>query len=128
MELTGSGKALVVTLFFYSLFGGYMMGLMQYFANEAIEALSIFLLISILLGISAALFVYGKRYGFIGVMALSIIIIILESPTVIHEATTGQTTTGVPIALDAWWYTLVLLFYLFPLIAIILSVRAYRET
>ncbi len=73
--LKGSGKALVVTLLFRLLFGGYLVGKDQYYFNDIESALAV-LLINVLLGISAALFLLGKKYGLIGVMDLSAFIII----------------------------------------------------
>jgi hypothetical protein len=59
--LTGSGKALVVTLLFRLLFGGYLVGMDQYRFNDIESALTV-LLIYVLLGIFAALFLLGKSH------------------------------------------------------------------
>lgn len=127
VELTVSVRALVMTQLFYMLLVGYLLGLMQYFGHMPIGVLLTFTLVAILFLISTALYLWGKRYGFIGIMALSIITIILQSPTLIHEATTGQTTTGIPISLDIWYAMTFLLCYLFPLLTLILSYTAYRK-
>ena len=55
VKLTWSGKALVVTLFFRLLFGGYLAGMDQYSFNDVESALSV-LLIYGLIGIFATLF------------------------------------------------------------------------
>jgi len=122
--LTGSGKALVVTLLFRLLFGGYLVGMDQYRFNDIESALTV-LLIHVLLGIFAALFLLGKRYGLIGVMSLEVIFIILQSVFII--VTLGQIAdVGLHDPLANWWATL--LMYLFSLLTIIFSIRVYRET
>jgi hypothetical protein len=82
VELSGSGKALAVTLLFRLLFGGYLVGKDQYYFNDIDSALTV-LLINVLLGISAALFLLGRarerRYGLIGLMGLSVFIILSQS-------------------------------------------------
>ena len=123
MGLTWSGKALVVTLLFRLLFGGYLIGMDQYRFND-VESALIVLLINVLLGISAALFLLGKRYGLIGVMGLSAFIIISQSIFIIVAL--GQPEARVHDPLGNWWVTL--LYYLFSLLALVLSIKAYKET
>ena len=124
-RLTWSGKALVVTLFFRLLFGGYLVGMDQYRYNDVESALSV-LLIYGLSGIFAALFLLGKRYGLIGVMGLSVMTIIAQSIYIIWFL--GLTTIDASIhnPVENWWA--VLLTYLFSLLPLILSIRVYRET
>ena len=124
MELTWSGKALVVTLLFRLLFGGYLIGMDQYNFNDVESALTV-LLIYGLIGIFATLFLLGKRYGLIGIIGLDVIFIILQS--VFTIVTLSQIVDpGLHDALVNWWATL--LMYLFSLLTIIFSIRAYRET
>ncbi len=124
VELTGSGKALVVTLLFRLLFGGYLAGMDQYHFNDIESALTV-LLIYGLIGIFVALFLLGKRYGLIGVMGLEVIFITLQSVFIV--VTLGQIAdAGMHDPLANWWATL--LMYLFSLLTLIFSVRAYRET
>ncbi|MDH5390032.1 MAG: hypothetical protein OEX10_02635 [Candidatus Bathyarchaeota archaeon] len=121
--LTGSGKALVVTLLFRLLFGGYLVGMDQYHFNDTESALTV-LLIYVLLGIFTSLFLLGKRYGLIGIMGLEVIFIILNSVFIIVAL--GQITdAGMHDPLANWWATL--LRYLFSIITLILSIRVYRE-
>ena len=127
VELSGSGKALVVTLLFRLLFGGYLVGKDQYYFNDIESALTV-LLINVLLGISAALFLLGnsardKRYGLIGLVGLSAFIIISQSIFLIMAL--GQ-NINYHDPLDNWWA--ILLHYLFSLLTIIFSIRDYRET
>ena len=123
MELTWNGKALVVTLFFRLLFGGYLMGLDQYHFNDVESALTV-LLIYGLIAIFAALFLLGIRRGLIGIISLDAIFIILQSLFII--VTLGQIAEpGLHDPLSNWWATL--LMYLFSLLTLICSIRAYKE-
>ena len=124
VKLTGSGKALVVTLFFRFLFGGYLVGMDQYRFNDIESALTV-LLIYLLFGIFAALFLLGTRYGLIGIMGLEVIFLIMQSIFII--VTLGQIAdAGLHDPLANWWATL--LMYLFSLLTLIFSIRIYRET
>lgn len=124
VRLTGSGKALVVTLLFRLLFGGYLAGMDQYSFNDVESALSV-LLIYGLIGIFATLFLLGKRYGLKGIIGLDVIFIIIQS--VFTIVTLSQIVDpGLHDPLVNWWATL--LMYLFSLLTIIFSIRAYRET
>ena len=123
MELTVNGKALVVTLFFRLLFGGYLMGLDQYHFNDVESALTV-LVIYGLIGIFAALFLLGKRFGITGIIGLDIIFIILQSTFII--ATLAQLAdAGLHDPLSNLWATL--LMYLFSLLTLIFAIRIYRE-
>ena len=123
MELTWNGKALVVTLFFRLLFGGYLMGLDQYHFNDVESALTV-LLIYGLIAIFAALFLLGIRRGLIGIISLDVIFIILQSLFIIVAL--GQIAEpGLHDPLSNWWATL--LMYLFSLLTLICSIRAYKE-
>ena len=122
--LTGSGKTLVVTLLFRLLFGGYLAGMDQYSFNDVESALTV-LLIYGLLGIFAALFLLGKRYGLKGIIGLEIIFLIMQS--IFFIATIGQIAdAGLHDPLGNWWATL--LMYIFSLLTLIFAVRIYRET
>ena len=125
VQLTWSGKALIVTLFFRLLFGGYLAGMDQYRYNDIESALSVLFLYG-LSGIFAALFLLGKRYGLIGVMGLSVLTIIAQSIYIIWFL--GLTTIDASIhnPVENWWA--VLLTYLFSLLPLIFSIRVYRET
>ena len=122
MELSESGKALVVALLFRLLFGGYLVGKDQYFFYDFESALTV-LLIHVLLGISTALYLLGKRYGLIGIMGLSAFIIISQSIFIII-ALSQNIHYHDPLA--NWWT--ILLHYLFSLLTLIFSIRVYRET
>jgi len=124
MELTWNGKALVVTLFFRLLFGGYLIGMDQYSFNDVESALTV-LLIYGLIAIFAALFLLGIRRGLIGIIGLDIVFIILQSLFIV--VTLGQIAdAGLHDPLSNWWATS--LMYLFSLLTLIFAIRAYIET
>jgi hypothetical protein len=124
MDLTWNGKALVVTLLFRLLFGGYVVGMDQYLFNDVESALTV-LVIYVLLGIFVTLFLLGKRFGLIGVISLEGIFIILNSVFIL--VTLGQIAdAGMHDPLSNWWATLIR--YLFSILTLIFSIRAYRET
>ena len=124
MELTWNGKALVVTLLFRLLFGGYVVGMDQYLFNDVESALTV-LLIYGLIGIFVTLFLLGKRAGLKGVIVLETIFIVMQS--VFTIAALGQVAdAGLHDPLANWWATL--LMYLFSLLTLTFSIRIYRET
>ena len=124
MELTWNGKALVLTLFFRLLFGGYLIGLDQYHFNDVESALTV-LLIYGLIAIFAAMFLLGIKRGLIGIIGLDVIFITLQS--IFTIATLGQIAdAGLHDPLANWGATL--LMYLFSLLTLIFAIRAYRET
>ena len=123
MKLTGSGKALVVTLFFRLLFGGYLMGMDQYLFNDVESAWTVILIYG-LIAIFAALFVLGKRRGLIGIIGLDVVFIILQS--IFTILILGQIAdAGLHDPLANWWATM--LMYLFSMLTLIFAIRVYRE-
>ena len=123
MELTWNGKALVVTLFFRLLFGGYLIGLDQYRFKDVESALTV-LLIYGLIAIFAALFLSGIRHGLIGIIGLDVIFIILQS--IFTILILGQIAdAGLHDPLANWWATM--LMYLFSMLTLIFAIRVYRE-
>jgi hypothetical protein len=124
VELTWSGKALVGTLLFRSIFGGYLIGMDQYRFNDVGSALTV-LLIYGLIDIFATLFFLGKRYGLLGIIGLDVIFIVLQS--VFTIASLSQTAdAGLHDPLKNWGATL--LMYLFSLLTLIFAFKIYRET
>ncbi|MHB8107699.1 MAG: hypothetical protein ACYDH4_09795 [Candidatus Cryosericum sp.] len=124
MELTRSGKALVVTLLFRLLFGGYLIGMDQYRFDDAESALTV-LLIYGLIGLFATLFLLGTRYGLLGLIVLDSIFMVSQSVFTILAL--GQVVDpGLHDPLVNWWATL--LMFLFSLLTIMFSLRVTRET
>ena len=123
MSLSRNGKALIVTMLFFLLFGGYLIGLDLYHFNDVESALTV-LFIYVLFGIFTTLFLFGKRHGLFGLMALDIIFIILQTIFVIISLS-QITNVGLHNPLANWWATLFM--YLFSLLTLMFSVRVYKE-
>ena len=124
LKLSGSGKALAVTLLFRLLFGGYIAGMDQYHFTDVESALTV-LLIYGLIGVFAALFLLGKRIGLIGVIGLDVVFISLQ--VIFTIATLSHVTdAGLHDPLANCWATL--LMYLFSLLTLIFAIRVYKET
>jgi hypothetical protein len=124
VELTWSGRALVVTLLFRSIFGGYLIGMDQYRFDDVDSALSV-LLIYGLIGIFATLFLLGRRYGLLGIIGLDVIFIMSQS--VFTIAALGRTVDpGLHDPLTNWWTTL--LMFLFSILTLTFAFKTYRET
>ena len=123
VKLSGSGKALVVTLFFRLLFGGYVAAMDQYHFNDAESALTV-LLIYGLIGVFAAFFLLGKRIGLIGIIGLDSVFIVLQ--VIFTIATVTQIAdAGLHDPLANWWATL--LMYLFSLLTLTFALKIYKE-
>jgi hypothetical protein len=123
MELTWNSKALFTTLLFRLLFGGYLIAMDQYNFTDVDSALTV-LFIYGLIGVFAALFLFGKRRGLIGIMTLDVIFITLQ--VVFTIATLSQTVdAGLHNVLNNWWATL--LMYGFSFLTLIFAIRTYRE-
>jgi hypothetical protein len=124
MDLTRNGKVLVVTLLFRLLFGGYIIGMDQYYFND-IESAWTVLVIYALIGIFTTMFLFGKKIGLLCVIGLEGIFIVLNSVFLI--LTLSQITeAGIHDPLANWWATL--LRYLFSIMTLVFSIRFYRET
>jgi hypothetical protein len=124
VELTWSGRALVVTLLFRSIFGGYLIGMDQYRFDDVDSALSV-LLIYGLIGIFATLFLLGRRYGLLGIIGLDVIFIMSQSVFTI-AALGGTVDPGLHDPLTNWWTTL--LMFLFSILTLTFAFKTYRET
>jgi len=124
VELTWSGRALVVTLLFRSIFGGYLIGMDQHRFDD-VDSASTVLLIYGLIGIFATLFLLGKRYGLLGIIGLDVIFIISQSVFTI-AALSGTVDAGLHDPLTNWWATL--LMFLFSILTLIFAFKIYRET
>ena len=124
VELTRSGKVLVVTLLFRLLFGGYLIGMDQYRFNDVESALTV-LLIYGLIGLFATLFISGTKSGLLGLIGLDAIFIGLQAVFTILSLS-QIVNPGLHDPLVNWWATM--LMFLFSLLTIIFSLRANRET
>ena len=123
--LTGNGIALVVTQLFRMIFGGFLIGFDLYVYNDLESALSV-LLIYVLIGIFTAMFLFGKKHGLVGLIALSVFFIISSSVYIIFFLTQTTIDPNLHDPVANLWATL--LNYLFPLLTLIFSIKTYRET
>jgi len=124
MELTWNVKALLVTLMFRLLFGGYVVAMDQYQFNDLDSAMTVVVIYS-LIAVFASLFLFGKKVGLVGIIGLEAIFLVLNSVFLVF--TLGQIANpGMHDPLTNWWATL--LRYFFSILTLILSVRAYQET
>jgi hypothetical protein len=123
MELTNNGKALVVTLLFRLLFGGYVAGIDQYSFNDTESAVTVSV-IYILIAIFATLFLLNKRYGLMGIIGLETVFLILNSVFLIL-ALSQIADAGMHDPLDNGWATI--LRYTFSLLTLTFSIRTYKE-
>ena len=75
MELTWNVKALFVTLMFRLLFGGYVVAMDQYQFNDLDSAMTV-VMIYALIAVFASLFLFGKKVGLVGIIALEAIFLV----------------------------------------------------
>ena len=122
MKLTSNGKALVITMLFQLLFGGYLAAKDFYAYDDAGSALTV-LVIYVLLGVFTAVFLFGKRLGLAGILWLSTILITFHTVFIIMSF--GAVDAGLHDPMANWWSTL--LRYPFFLLTLIFSIRIYGE-
>jgi hypothetical protein len=123
--LTNSGLALVVTQLFRLIFGGFLMGKDLYEFHDFESAITV-LLIYGLIAILTALFLQGRRNGLIGLVALSAILILLQTIYVIAFLAQPTVDPSIHDPIANWWATL--LTYVFPLLTIAFAMKVNRET
>ena len=124
MELSWSGKILVITLFFRLLFGGYLMGMDQYNFNDVDSALTV-LAIYGLIAVFTALFMLGKRIGLMGIIVLDAIFVVLQSFFTIASLS-QLVNAGLHNPIANWWA--ILLMFVFSALTLTFAVKTYRET
>ena len=124
MELTKSGKALIITLLFRLLFGGYLIGMDQYRFNDVGSALQV-LLIYGSIGLLGTLFILGAKYVLFGLIGLDILFLAAQAAYLIlslsHIVDPGLHDPSTN------WGALLLMF-IFSLLTIIFALRAKKET
>lgn len=123
LELTDTAKALVVTLLFRFLFGGYLAGMDQYSFNDVESALTVLLIYS-LLAIFAVLFLLGKRFGVLGIIGLDAVFIVLQVGF-IAASLANLADAGLHDPISNLWATISMV--LFSVLTLILAVRLYHE-
>ena len=125
LKLTSYVKLLILVQLSYMLFGGYKIGMFQWHVHTPLGQVAVFTFLAVLTIVSAAVYLWGSKWGFAGVMAFCIITIVLQSPLFAQVATTGRDLTGDPLGVLeclAWF-----LLYAFPVLATIFAYKAYRE-
>ncbi len=100
------------------------MGMDQYRFNDVESALTV-LLIYGLIGVFATRFIFGSRYGLLGLISLDAIFLVFQLAFT-FLASSQIVDPGLHDPLVNWWAAL--LMYFFSLLTIILSLRANRET
>lgn len=124
MTSSCNSKALVIILLFRMLFGGYIVGMDQYYFSDIESALTV-LVIYVLIAIFLTIFLLGKRYGITGIIGLESIFITLNSIFIIVSL--SQTAdVGMHNPVDNWWATL--LRYVFSLLTLTFSIKIYKES
>jgi hypothetical protein len=124
VELTWSGKALVLMLLFRMLFGGYLMGMDQYSFNDVGSALTVLVIYGLII-VFATLFLLGKRFGLTAIIALDAVFVVLQS--VFTIASLSQITDpGLHDPIANWWG--LLLMVMFSILTIALAIKTKKDT
>ena len=125
IRLSRNGIVLFAILMFALLLGGYFIGTDIYHYNDPESAMSV-LAIHSLMGIFGTLYLLGKRYGLVGLMALSGILVIAQIGYVIVSITQASTPPGWHDPSENWITTF--LYILFSLLVLGFSFKVYRES
>jgi len=124
MNLTENTKALIITLFFRLLFGGYIVAMDQYRFNDPDSALTV-VVIYLLMAAFASLFLSGRRIGLKGLIGLEAVFLCLNLVfTAISLVQPADASLHSP--LNNLWQTV--LRFLFSILTLFYSIRVYRET
>lgn len=124
MQLTWNSKALLATLLFRLLFGGYVVAMDQYSFNDTESAITV-VVIYALIATFATLFLFGQRIGLLGLIGLETVFLALNSVFLVLSLA-QITDPGLHSPLDNWWATI--LRYGFSVFTLVWSVKAYKET
>jgi len=124
VQLTWNSKALLTTLLFRLLFGGYVVAMDQYSFNDPESAITV-VAIYALIATFATLFLFGQRIGLLGIIGLETVFLVLNSVFLVLSLA-QMTDPGMHSPLDNWWATI--LRYVFSVFTLVWSVKAYKET
>jgi hypothetical protein len=124
MHLTWNGKALLATLLFRLLFGGYVVAMDQYSFNDPESAITV-VAIYVLIATFASLFLFGQRIGLMGIIGLEGVFLVLNSIFLVLSLT-QITDAGMHSPVDNWWATI--LRYSFSVLTLVWSIRTFKET
>ena len=124
LRLTENGRALTTIIFFRMLFGGYLIAMDQYRYSDVDSAWTI-LTIYLLIGMFTTLYLYGKQEGIKLLFGLETVFLLLNK-VFMGIALGGYAEVGMHGPLDTLWETA--LRYIFSLLTLVFSIRAYRES
>jgi len=123
--LSSFGIALVVTQLFRLLFGGYLIGLDQFHYNDLESAWTVFGIYT-LIALLTTLFLLGrKRPGIMGLIALSIILIAMQSLYIIVYFSHPIPDPSWHSPLASWWATVSN--YAFPILTLVFAIKVNKE-
>jgi len=124
VQLTWNSKALMATLLFRLLFGGYVVAMDQYSLNDPESAITV-VAIYALIATFATLFLFGQRFGLMGIIGLEGVFLVLNSVFLVLSLV-QMTDAGLHSPVDNWWATI--LRYVFSVLTLVWSIRTYQET
>ena len=123
--LSSFGIALVVTQLFRLLFGGYLIGLDQFHYSDLESAWTVFGIYT-LIALLTTLFLLGrKRPGIIGLIALSIFLIAMQSLYIIVYFSQPIPDPSWHSPLASWWATVSN--YAFPILTLVFAIKVNKE-
>jgi len=124
ISLSKNCIALVVTIMFALLLGGYFIGTDLYYYNDPESAVTVLVMYS-LMGIFGTLFLMGKRFGLFGLMGLSGLLMIAQLAYVIVFIVQAPTGPGWHDPSANWFITS--LDIIFSLLILVFSFKVYKE-
>jgi hypothetical protein len=123
MDLTRNEKALIITLLFRFLFGGYIGGMDQYLFKDTGSAQTV-ILIYVVTGILFSLYLFGRRMGLKTLIGLEFIMLILNVLYTVSSII-GMFDPGLHDPLSDVWLTISQI--LFSAITLLYAILVYRE-
>jgi hypothetical protein len=121
---SGNAKALVITMLFRLLFGGYIIGMDQFRYNDPESAITVFFTY-LLMGGLLSLFLTGKRIGLKGLIGFEAFFIALNSLFVVLSLM-GIVDAGLHSPMNN--VPTMLIRYIFSITTLTFATRAYKET
>ena len=125
IRLSRNSIALVVTLMFCLLLGGFFIGKDLYDYHDPDSAMTVLVIYS-LMGIFGTLFLLGKRYGLVGLIGLSGFLMVAQLIYVIVFIVQPTIGPGWHDPSANWFITL--LDIIFSQLVLVFSIKVYRES
>ncbi len=124
LSLSRTSFILLVTMLFYLLFAGFLIGVDLFHYNDPESAISVLIIYGLMGGLTS-LFIAGKKYSLIGLIVITAILLVAQVGYMVVYATAPVTD---PSAHDPFANLLVtVLNSLFPLLTLILGLQIRRE-